>query len=85
MHLPEISVGARDTYRSLSLLKQQEIWEGKMNNLNPDTNREFSVVGKRIPKLDAAQKAMGRAEYIQDIKNAGYALWQDPLQQICPC
>lgn len=30
-----------------------------MNNLN--------IVGKRIPKLDAAQKAMGRAEYIQDI------------------
>ena len=42
-----------------------------MNNINPDTNREFSVVGKRIPKLDAAQKAMGRAEYIQDIKLPG--------------
>ncbi|MCF8087267.1 MAG: xanthine dehydrogenase family protein molybdopterin-binding subunit [Desulfotignum sp.] len=28
----------------------------------------FNVVGKRIPKLDAAQKAMGRAAYIQDIK-----------------
>ena len=35
------------------------------------TNKEFSVVGKRIPKLDAAQKAMGRAEYIQDIKLPG--------------
>ena len=34
-------------------------------------NSEFSVVGKRIPKLDAAQKAMGRAEYIQDIKVPG--------------
>ncbi|MBW2653522.1 MAG: xanthine dehydrogenase family protein molybdopterin-binding subunit [Deltaproteobacteria bacterium] len=34
-------------------------------------NSEFSVVGKRIPKLDAAQKAMGRAEYIQDIKIPG--------------
>ena len=33
-----------------------------------NTKKEFSVVGKRIPKLDAAQKAMGRAEYIQDIK-----------------
>ena len=32
---------------------------------------DFSVVGKRIPKLDAAQKAMGRAEYIQDIKLPG--------------
>ncbi|MCK5162262.1 MAG: molybdopterin-dependent oxidoreductase, partial [Desulfobacula sp.] len=32
---------------------------------------EFSVVGKRIPKLDAAQKAMGRAEYIQDVKMPG--------------
>ena len=31
-------------------------------------NSNFSVVGKRIPKLDAAQKAMGRSEYIQDIK-----------------
>ncbi len=35
------------------------------------TNTELSVVGKRIPKLDAAQKAMGRAEYIQDIKLPG--------------
>jgi len=34
-------------------------------------NSEFSVVGKRIPKLDAAQKAMGRAEYIQDVKLPG--------------
>ncbi len=32
---------------------------------------ELNVVGKRIPKLDAAQKAMGRAEYIQDIKLPG--------------
>ncbi len=32
---------------------------------------DFSVVGKPIPKLDAAQKAMGRAEYIQDIKLPG--------------
>ncbi|WP_457551294.1 xanthine dehydrogenase family protein molybdopterin-binding subunit [Desulfobacula sp.] len=37
-----------------------------MNNISKSKN-EFSVVGKRIPKLDAAQKAMGRAEYIQDI------------------
>ena len=34
-------------------------------------NNDLSVVGKRIPKLDAAQKAMGRAEYIQDIKLPG--------------
>ncbi len=33
--------------------------------------KELSIVGKRIPKLDAAQKAMGRAEYIQDIKLPG--------------
>ena len=32
---------------------------------------KYSVVGKRIPKLDAAQKAMGRAEYIQDIRLPG--------------
>ncbi len=36
-----------------------------------DNNSELSVVGKPIPKLDAAQKAMGRAEYIQDIKLPG--------------
>jgi xanthine dehydrogenase molybdenum-binding subunit len=33
--------------------------------------REFNVIGKRIPKIDAAQKAMGRAEYIQDVKMPG--------------
>ena len=36
-----------------------------------NSNRDFSVVGKPIPKLDAAQKAMGRSEYIQDIKLPG--------------
>lgn len=36
-----------------------------------NNNKELSVVGKRVPKLDAAQKAMGRAEYIQDIKMPG--------------
>lgn len=34
-------------------------------------NQVLNVVGKRIPKLDAAQKAMGRAEYIQDIHLPG--------------
>jgi len=44
-----------------------------MDNLNVkrNQNKELSVVGKPIPKLDAAQKAMGRAEYIQDIKLPG--------------
>ena len=32
---------------------------------------ELNIIGKRIPKLDAAQKAMGRAVYIQDIKMPG--------------
>ncbi len=32
---------------------------------------DLNVVGKRIPKLDAADKAMGRAHYIQDIKLPG--------------
>ena len=32
---------------------------------------ELNIVGKRIPKLDSAQKAMGRALYIQDIKLPG--------------
>jgi CO/xanthine dehydrogenase Mo-binding subunit len=31
----------------------------------------YNVVGQRVPKLDAAQKAMGRAEYIQDVKLPG--------------
>ncbi len=42
-----------------------------MSNNNSEFSSEFSAVGKRIPKLDAAQKAMGRAEYIQDIKMPG--------------
>ena len=44
-----------------------------MDNLKVtrNLNSELSVVGKPIPKLDAAQKAMGRAEYIQDIKLPG--------------
>ena len=44
-----------------------------MDNLNvtQNQNRKLSVVGKPIPKVDAAQKAMGRAEYIQDIKLPG--------------
>jgi len=42
-----------------------------MSELNPNATQELSVVGKRIPKLDAALKAMGRAEYIQDIKLPG--------------
>ncbi len=36
-----------------------------------ELKEKYSVVGKRIPKIDAAQKAMGRAEYIQDIKLTG--------------
>jgi len=39
--------------------------------MTKDNSNEFNVVGKRIPKLDAAQKAMGRAEYIQDIRLPG--------------
>ncbi len=35
------------------------------------SNSDLNVVGKSIPKIDAAQKAMGRAEYIQDIKLPG--------------
>jgi CO/xanthine dehydrogenase Mo-binding subunit len=51
----------------------QKIREDKMDNLNvtQNQNRKLSVVGKPIPKVDAAQKAMGRAEYIQDIKLPG--------------
>jgi xanthine dehydrogenase molybdenum-binding subunit len=31
----------------------------------------FSTVGKRVPKLDAAEKATGRSRYIQDLKLPG--------------
>ncbi|MDZ7667143.1 MAG: xanthine dehydrogenase family protein molybdopterin-binding subunit, partial [Desulfotignum sp.] len=33
--------------------------------------KDYTVVGQRVPKLDAAQKAMGRAEYIQDVRLPG--------------
>jgi CO/xanthine dehydrogenase Mo-binding subunit len=36
-----------------------------------NAQKDLKVVGKPIPKLDAAKKAMGRAEYIQDIKLPG--------------
>ena len=32
---------------------------------------EFAAVGKSIPKLDAADKAAGRIQYIQDITMPG--------------
>lgn len=35
------------------------------------TIQKFSVVGKRVPKLDAVDKATGRAQYIQDVKLPG--------------
>ena len=33
--------------------------------------QEFAAIGKRIPKIDAADKAAGRIQYIQDIKLPG--------------
>lgn len=44
---------------------------GLSKEKNSSLNQDLSVVGKPIPKLDAAQKAMGRAEYIQDVKLPG--------------
>jgi len=41
------------------------------SNFSSEFSSDFSVVGKPIPKLDAAQKALGQAEYIQDIKLPG--------------
>ena len=35
------------------------------------TKQNFSVVGKRVHKVDAAEKATGRAQYIQDVKLPG--------------
>ncbi len=36
-----------------------------------EAKQEFSTIGKRIPKLDAVDKATGRAQYIQDVKLPG--------------
>ncbi len=33
--------------------------------------QEYKVVGQPIPKLDAVEKATGRAQYIQDINLPG--------------
>ncbi len=35
------------------------------------TKQKYSTVGKRVPKLDAIDKATGRAQYIQDVKLPG--------------
>jgi CO/xanthine dehydrogenase Mo-binding subunit len=36
-----------------------------------EPTEDFTSVGKRIPKLDAVDKATGRAQYIQDVKLPG--------------
>lgn len=36
-----------------------------------ESTQHLSAVGKRIPKLDAVDKATGRAQYIQDVKLPG--------------
>ncbi len=36
-----------------------------------ETLQNFTAVGKRVPKLDAVDKATGRAQYIQDMKVPG--------------
>lgn len=36
-----------------------------------ETTHEFSAVGKRVPKVDAVDKATGRAQYIQDVRLPG--------------
>ncbi len=33
-----------------------------------ETKQDFSVIGKRVAKVDAVDKATGRAQYIQDVK-----------------
>ena len=45
-------------------------------NRDPDRHKEMllmrlETVGKRIPKIDAADKATGRARYIQDLTLPG--------------
>ncbi len=36
-----------------------------------ETTQEFTAIGKRVPKVDAVDKATGRAQYIQDVKLPG--------------
>ena len=36
-----------------------------------ETTQEFTSIGKRVPKVDAIDKATGRAQYIQDVKLPG--------------
>ncbi len=36
-----------------------------------ETQQELAVIGTRVPKLDAVDKATGRAQYIQDVKLPG--------------
>jgi len=36
-----------------------------------ETTQEFTAIGKRVPKVDAVDKATGRAQYIQDLKLPG--------------
>ena len=36
-----------------------------------ETTQEFTSIGKRVPKVDAVDKATGRAQYIQDVKLPG--------------
>ncbi len=36
-----------------------------------ENTQEFTAIGKRIPKVDAVDKATGRAQYIQDVKLPG--------------
>ncbi len=36
-----------------------------------ETTQEFTAIGKRVPKVDAVDKATGRAHYIQDVKLPG--------------
>ena len=43
---------------------------------------EFTVIGKRISKVDAVDKATGRALYIQHFQTTRNAVWKDSLQQI---
>ncbi len=47
-----------------------------MNNL--------TAVGQKIPKRDAPPKAIGAAQYIQDMKVQG-CFTEDSLQQARPC
>ena len=82
MPLPGISADAPDMFR-LSMPfkrppnrkpKRLRLSPGKVTPIHNECEKlmtNLSIVGQRIPKLDAAEKATGRSKYIQDVTLPG--------------